>query len=225
MTLGPPEFSEDNFDPGSMSSSSLSVQKAVWYRRPWFLVTLGAIVVIGISVITDLPHPVTKPEDISQQNGVIKQINGDTASCVYAVRESYSFYRASLAHSLAASNLPTVKNYLLEDQTACSFASGPVYDMTNNIEPIDTTAGKQVDAAYAATVKWITYDGVGVIFNIRNYFAGHTGPATIAAITKYENLLAQDRASEISDLANASSLLGTTLTPINIPSLPMLPGT
>jgi hypothetical protein len=225
MTLGPPDFSEDTFDPGSMSSSSLSAQKAVWFRRPWFLVTLGAVVVIGISVITDLPHPVTKPEDISQQNAVIKQINGDTAACVYAVRESYSFYRESLAHSLAASNLPTVKNYLLEDQTACSFASGPVYDMTNNIEPIDTTAGKQVDAAYAATVKWITYDGVGVIFNIRKYFAGNTSPAVIAAITKYENLLAQDRASEISDVANASSLLGTTLTAINIPSLPMLPGT
>ncbi len=97
----------------------------------------------GISVITDLPHHVTKAQDISQQNGVIKQINGDTAPCVFALKESFSFYRDEMNHTLAGGQPSTVKNYLLEDQTACSFASGPVYDMTNNIQPIDTSRGQE----------------------------------------------------------------------------------
>jgi hypothetical protein len=225
MTQTPLDPDEIQFDPGSMSASSLSAQRAVWYRRPWFLATVGIIVVVAVSVITDLPHPVTKAEDASQQNGVIKQINGDTSTCIFALKESFSFYRDELNHSLATANLPIVKNYLLEDQTACSFASGPVYDMTNNIEPIDTAAGKKVDSAMAATVKWITYDAVGAIVQIRNYFDTSPFHMNTAKLSASENSLAVDHSTIVSDIDDADSILGTTLTPINIPAIPRLPGT
>ncbi len=225
MTHTPTDPDQVQFDPGSMPSTSLSALRAVWYRRPWFVATVGIVLVVAISVITDLPHPLTKAEDISQQNGVIKQINGDTATCVFALKESFSFYRDEVNHTLAAANLATVKNYLLEDQTACSFASGPVYDMTNNIQPIDTTAGKKVDLAMAATVKWITYDAVGAILAIRNYFGSTPFRLDVAKIDQYQNALALEHATIVRDIAAASSLLGTTLTPINIPSVARLPGT
>jgi len=225
MTSSPYDSSDVPFDPGSMPSSSLSIAKAVWFRRPWFLVTVGVIVVAAISIITDLPHPITKAEDASQQNGVIKQINGDTAPCVYALNESFNFYRQEVAHTLAASNLKIVRNYLLEDQTICSFASGPVSDMTNNISVSDTKPGKKVDAALASTVKWITYDGVAAILDIRNYFK--TTPFTMNTkdLIKWENALASDRAAVVADIQSASAMLGTTLTPINLPDVPRLPGT
>ncbi len=225
MTHTPIDPDEIQFDPGSMPSTSLSAQRAVWYRRPWFVATVGIILVVAISVVSDLPHPVTKAEDLSQQNAVIKQINGDTATCVFALKESFSFYREQVNHTLAASNLATVKNYLLEDQTACSFASGPVYDMTNNIQPIDTAPGKQVDAAMAATVKWITYDAVGAIVAIRNYFGSTPFRLHDTKLAQFENALAYDRAAVVNDINAASTLLGKPLTPINIPSLPRLPGT
>jgi len=225
MTSSPYDSPSDPFDPGSMPSSSLSIAKAVWYRRPWFLATLGVIVVVGISVITDLPHPITKAEDASQQNGVIKQINGDTAPCVYAIKESFSFYREELAHTLAASDLGVVKNYLLEDQTICSFASGPVSDMTNNIEVSDTKPGKKIDAALASTVKWITYDGVAAILDIRNYFGKAPFTMNTPDLVKWENALESDREAEVTDVQSASAMLGIALTPINIPVLPRLPGT
>jgi len=225
MTSSPYDSPSDPFDPGSMPSSSLSIAKAVWYRRPWFLATLGVIVVVGISVITDLPHPITKAEDASQQNGVIKQINGDTAPCVYAIKESFSFYREELAHTLAASDLGVVKNYLLEDQTICSFASGPVSDMTNNIEVSDTKPGKKIDAALASTVKWITYDGVAAILDIRNYFGKAPFTMNTPDLVKCENALESDREAEVTDVQSASAMLGIALTPINIPVLPRLPGT
>jgi hypothetical protein len=225
MTSSPYDSSDAPFDPGSMPSSSLTVTKAVWFRRPWVLATLGIIVVVAISVITDLPHPITRAEDASQQNGVIKQINGDTAPCVYAINESFNFYRQELAHTLAVSNLGVVKNYLLEDQTICSFASGPVSDMTNNIQVSDTKPGKLIDAALASTVKWITYDGVAAILDIRNYFAKSPFHMNTADLVKWENRLASDRAAEVADVQSASAILGTTLTPINIPILARLPGT
>ena len=225
MTSSPFEPDDAQFDPGSMPNASLSLQKAIWYRRPWFIATLVVVLVVAISVITDLPHPVTKAEDTSDQNGVIKQINGDTSTCIYALKESFSFYREELAHTLQTSNFSVVKNYLLEDQTACSFASGSVYDMTNNIEPFDTSAGKKVDSAYQVTVKWITYDAVAAIIDIRNYFGATPFHMNTASLITNENALANERAEEVSDIDEASSILGTTLTPINIPVIARLPGT
>ncbi len=224
MTSSPFDNSDVAFDPGSMPSSSLTIGKAVWYRRPWFLATVGIILVVAVSVITDLPHHTTKSEDAAQQNGVIKLINSDSAPCVYALKESYSFYRTELAHPLSGANLKTVKNYLLQDQTVCSFASGPISDMTNNIQVSDTAPGKKVDAALASVVKWLTYDGVGTILDIRNYFATTPFHMDTASLSRHENMLSQDRAAVIADVQAASSLLGTTLTPINLPDLPRLPG-
>ena len=225
MTSSPFDPTEDTFDPGSMPSSTLSITKAVWYRRPWFLATVGILLVVAASVIVDLPHPITKAEDASQQNGVIKLINGDSAPCVYALKESYSFYRQGLNHTLAPANLKTVKNYLLQDQTVCSFASGPISDMTNNIQVSDTTPGKQIDAALTSVVKWLTYDGVRIILDIEHYFATTPNTMDTADLVRYEDLLAQDRATVMSDVNAASSLLGISLTPIALPDMPRLPGT
>jgi hypothetical protein len=222
MTSGPLDTSEIAFDPGSMPSTSLSIAKAVWYRRPWFLATVGVVFVVGASVLMDLPHHVTKPEDAAAQNAIVKQINSDTATCVFAIKESYRFYHDSLAHTLAASNVRTVKNYLLEDQTACSFASGSVFDLTQNISPLDTAAGKQVDAAYQATEKWVTYDAVGAIVAIRQYFGGATASTTTASLRRFESYLSVDRDAVYGDIARASSLLDTTLTAINLPSVDQL---
>ncbi|MBW4030226.1 MAG: hypothetical protein HIU57_06055 [Acidobacteria bacterium] len=225
MTHTPTDPDEIQFDPGSMPATSLSAQRAVWYRRPWFLATVGIILVVAVSVVTDLPHSISKAEDASQQNGVIKQINGDTATCVFALKESFNFYREEVNHTLASTNLATVKNYLLEDQTACSFASGPVYDMTNNVQPSRTAAGKKVDSAMAATVKWITYDAVGAIVAIRDYFGSTPFELRTTKLAQFETALAFDRTAIVNDIDAASALVGTTLTPINVPSLPRLPGT
>lgn len=224
MSLTPQDPEETPFDPGSMPSSSLSNIKAVWYRRPWFFATVGIVVVIAISVVTDLPHPISKSEDAIQQNGVIKLINGDAAPCIYALNESYSFYRQEISHSLSASNLKTVKNYLLQDQTVCSFASGPISDMTNTIQVSKTTAGKKIDEALSSVVKWLTYDGVGTILDIEGYFAKVPFHMNVASLSHHEDLLQSDRTAVLSDIQAASSDLGVTLTPIKLPDLPRLPG-
>ena len=51
--------SQKPYDPGSMATSSLSSAVVIWYKRPWFLVTLGIIVVLAVSVISDLPRDIS----------------------------------------------------------------------------------------------------------------------------------------------------------------------
>jgi hypothetical protein len=77
----------------------------------------------------------------------------------------------------------------------------------------------------AATVKWITYDAVGAIVAIRNYFGSTPFRLKDTKLAQFENALAYDRAAVVNDINAASTLLGKPLTPINIPSLARLPGT
>ena len=65
-------FEQVPFDPASMPTSSLGITKAVWYRRPWVLASLSLVVIIAISVVIDLPRPITQgtgpgfPERVDQ---------------------------------------------------------------------------------------------------------------------------------------------------------------
>lgn len=219
--------SEDHvpYDPASMVTSSLVSTVAVWYKRPWFLITVAIIVVVGVSIITDLPHPISKTEDIAAQNASMHQINTDIAPCVYAIKESFNFYNEDVAGTLSSSKLKTVRTYLVADQSACSFTSGQIYDLTNNIQVLDTTAGKKIDQMLSGIVLWITSDALAAIEAIQ-YLIDHPGDsATIAKLAKAEGLLAADRVKIYSDFDAAQSVLGPTLKTPKIPVLEHLTGT
>jgi hypothetical protein len=214
-----------DFDPGSMPGSSFSTTKAVWYRRPWVILTAVVAVVAAISVITDLPHPISRSQDIADQNGSLKVINTDLKPCAYGVAEAFRFYREESSGALSPAHRSVALTYLAEDQSVCSFAGGPVYDLTNNLQVVLTTAGKQVQDVEARTVTWVTHDANAAIKDIIGLFAHPRDPALLADLAKQEDYLAQDREAALASLARASSDLDTTLHSLNMPSLGRLPGT
>ncbi len=212
-----------DYSPASVPASSLTVTKAVWYRRPWVLLTAALIVVVGVSILSDLPHHITRAEDISAQNASLTQINSDIKPCDYAVTEAFSFYREDLAHQLTPSDLSAVPGQLVGDQTACTFASGPMYDLTNNFQAVDTRAGLNIDHLEAVAVAWVSASALGAIEDIQQLVA-HPGNAhALANLHLRESNLARQRARARADLARAESILHTTLTPIDLPSLPTIP--
>ncbi|NNN02347.1 MAG: hypothetical protein HKL86_11000 [Acidimicrobiaceae bacterium] len=213
------------YDPASMATSSLSSQKVIWYRRPWVLITFVVAIVVAVSVITDLPHPISKSEDVSAQNASMKQINTDIAPCVYAVKEAFGFYRNSVAGTLTPQKLKVVNTYLPNDQTVCSFASAGMSDLTNNLQVLDTTAGKNIDKLLKVVVTWMDSDGNAAIVDIE-YLINHPGDAKkIADLRKQQNYLTKDREIAIGYLNTASAILGTQLYSLNLPVLAPLPGT
>jgi hypothetical protein len=213
------------YDPGSMPASSLSTMKAVLYKRPWFLITVAVIVVLAVSVISDLPHPITKMQDASAQNSSIKQINTDISPCVFAVKESFSFYQQKVDGRLSASNLAQVPSLLIGDQSACSFTSGSIYDLTNNIQILDTKAGKDIDHMLSVVVLWSTSDALAAIEDIQ-YLFSHPGDAKkIHNLGLKEALLAKDRQLALDYVAKAQRTLGVTLKQPIMPTLQHLSGT
>jgi len=212
------------YDPGSMAASSLSSTVVIWYKRPWFLVTLGIIVVLAVSIISDLPRHITKAQDASEQNDSIHQINTDIAPCVFAVTQSFSFYQEEVTGRLSAANRKHVPTLLVEDETACTFASGGVYDLTNNIQINDTKAGKHIDSMLSVIFLWVTSDAVLAIKDIQYLFA-HPGDSTkLRNLTQQETLLAKDRTRLLRDFTAAETILGITLRSPKIPALATLSG-
>lgn len=213
------------YDPGSMPASSLSSFKVVLYKRPWFLITVAVVVVLAVSVISDLPHPITKLQDATAQNASIKQINTDISPCVFAVKESFNFYEQKVSGKLSASNLAQVPSLLIGDQSACSFTSGSIYDLTNNIQILDTKAGKDIDHMLSVVVLWTTSDALAAIEDIQ-YLFSHPGDAKkIRNLGRKEALLTKDRQLALDYVARAENTLGIRLKQPIMPPLQQISGT
>ncbi|HEV3267115.1 MAG TPA: hypothetical protein VGZ68_01795 [Acidimicrobiales bacterium] len=219
------DFEEVPFDPASMATSSLGLAKAVLYKRPWFLITVAVVVVLALSVLSDLPQHITKKEDAASQNATLKQINGDIQPCAFAVSESFNFYNRLVAGTLKSSELSQIPPLLIGDQTACSFASQPIYDLTNNIQPRETAAGKDVDKVLRVAQQWMTNSALAAIEDIQYLFKNSGASLKIADLTKQEAKLAQTRQRALSDVHAAETDLGITLVHLKIPVLPHLRGT
>jgi hypothetical protein len=219
------DFEVVPFDPASMATSSLGLSKAVWYKRPWFLITVAVVVVLAFSVLSDLPQRITKKEDAASQNATIKQVNGDLKACAFAVKEAFFFYNEDVAGTLKASELAQIPPLLIGDVTACSFASQPVYDLTSNIQPRGTIAGKHIEKVLRVVQQWMTNSALASIKDIQYLFKNPGAALKIADLTKQQVHLIQTRQLALSDVHAAENVLGITLTPLKIPVLPHLRGT
>jgi hypothetical protein len=219
------DFETVPFDPASMPTSSLGITKAVWYRRPWVLATLALIVIVAISVVIDLPRPITKAQDVATQNATIKEINADLADCAFAVKESFHIYNLDVEGKLSASDKAQVPILLTGDETACSFASEPVYDLTNNIQVQDTAAGRHIDRMLSVVEHWITDNALAAIKDIQ-YLFNHPGDAgTISHLGYQERQLASVRLQALKDETLADNVLRLHLDNVHIPKLAHLTGT
>ena len=217
-------FEEIPFDPASMPTGSLGLAKAVWYRRPWVLTLMALLVILAISIVIDLPRSTTRAEDAASQNSSIKEMNTDLAECSFAATESFHLYNSNVAKRLTPSDLAQVPTLLVGDQTACSFASEPVYDLTNNLQVDDTKAGKKIDRMLSVVEKWITDNALAAVEDIQYLFTHPSDAEKLHNLAAQEVDLANDRRKAFGDEHAAESILGIKLVPIKVPSLPHLSG-
>jgi hypothetical protein len=114
---------------------------------------------------------------------------------------------------------------LTGDETACSFASEPIFDLTNNLQVVDTVAGRHIDKMLSDVERWITYNALASIKDIQ-YLFNHPGDAaTIRHLGYQVGQLASERTKALDQRALAEHVLGRTLRTLKIPSLPRASGT
>ena len=210
------------YDPGSMPSSSFATVKSQWYRRPWFVTVTAVVAIVGLSVLMDLPSRSSNSQQATDLASQIRLINKDSRPCSYGVKEALQIYHDTVAHRLSAAEKSQTLKLLTDDQTACSFASGPLYDLTNNIDIGYTSSGILINHLLTTVTTWASSDALAVVSDIKFLYVHSNDQTKLRDLAHQLVLLSQDRTKAFDDVRQAEAKLHHALP---LPGLPPLPPT
>jgi hypothetical protein len=192
---------------------------APWYRRRAFLVTLGAIVVLAVTVISDLPVHGSLAADISAGQSVMSEVNSDVAPCAFAVKESFSIHEDQVAGSLTPSDRHEAPALMRDDLAACSFTDNSIFDLSN-IEVPGSAAGKRLGDVVDTVTLWATSDALGAISDLQMLLTQPNDASAKHDLASRERALASDRAAALADISAADQILSAHLPEPGVPTLP-----
>jgi hypothetical protein len=192
---------------------------APWYRRRAFLVALGAIVVLAITVISDLPVHSSIAADISAGQSVMSEVNSDVAPCAFAVKESFSIHADEVAGSLTPSDRHEAPALMRDDLAACSFTDNSIFDLSN-IEVPGSATGKLLGDVVDTVTLWATSDALGAISDLQTLLTQPNDASAKHDLASRERALASDRAALLADISAADQILSAHLPEPGVPALP-----
>lgn len=184
------------------------------------IVTAVVVVILAVTALTDLPSHATKASQTSEDTAIMKEVVSDIAPCAYAVNESFTIWKDTESHTLSSSDIARVPGLLRDDQTACSFTSEAIYDLTSNIEVPQTTSGKPLGQMVGTVTLWATSDALSAIESIQTLTSDPGNAAALKQLQKEEPILASDRAQAEAQLNATDKILSTKLPALNLPVLP-----
>jgi hypothetical protein len=195
--------------------------KPVWYRRGWVLASGVVAALVVASVLVDLPSHTTVATDTADQTAIMQQINTGLAGCSFGVKETFTIYQDQRAGSLTASDRALTPSMLRDDQSACSFTSSSIYDLSN-VQGTATPAGKDIGQVVNVATLWSTSDALAAIEDIQTLWTDPTNAQTLADLRKRQAALAKDRTQADDYVAAADRILHASLPMPDMPELPAL---
>jgi len=190
-----------------------------WYKRRALLVTVAAIAVLAITVISDLPVHSSLAADVSAGRSVMSEINADVGPCTFAVKESFSIHADQVAGSLSSSDQREASSLLRDDLAACSFTDDSIFELSN-IEVPGSAAGKRLGEVVDTVTLWATSDALGAISDLETLLTRPNDQSALRDLAARERALASDRAAAFADIGAADQIVSAHLTE---PALPVLP--
>ncbi|MGD0313754.1 MAG: hypothetical protein ABSC90_14970 [Acidimicrobiales bacterium] len=213
---------EDPFTIGAIIAQT--PERPVWFKRTWVLAAAAVAVVAIASVAVDLPSHTTVATDTADQTSIMQQINDGIDGCSYGVKETFTIYQDLRKGSLSSSDRSEVPAMMRDDQTACSFTSSDIYDLSN-VEGTGTPAGKNIGNVVNVVTLWATSDALGAIEDIQSLYSDPGDGSALKNLSKQEGALARDRATADADVTAADRILKANLPMPDLPDLPRLAGT
>ena len=195
--------------------------KPVWYKRGWVLASAAVAALVIASVLVDLPGHTTVATDTADQTAIMKQINTALGGCSFSVKETFTIYQDQRNGSLTAADRALTPSMLRDDQTACSFTSSSIFDLSN-VQGTATPAGKDIGQVVNVTTLWATSDALAAIEDIQTLWTDPTNAAALADLPKREVALAKGRTQADGYVAAADRLLHANIPMPDMPDLPTL---
>jgi len=192
--------------------------KPIWKRHRGLAIAAVALIILLITVLTDLPASTSRAEDISAERSVMTEVNNDLAPCAFGLNQATGIWKLQAAHQLTAADRAPTPGLLSDDQSACSFTSEGIYDLSN-IQVPGTPAGKRLGQMVGIATLWTTSDALRTIEDVQTLM---TNPNDVAArhnLAAEDTQLASDRRNALADEAAADHLLAIHLASVDMPNV------
>jgi hypothetical protein len=193
------------------------VTPPIWQRHRGLAIAAVALVILLITVLTDLPVSTSRASDISAERSVMSELNSDLSPCSYAVHQALGIWDLQAAHQLSAADRAPTPGLLGDDQSACSFTNEGIYDLAN-IQVPGTPAGKELGQLVATVTLWTTSDSLRAIEDVQTLMNDPGDKAVLRNLNKEETVLAADRHTAVAEERAADTDLDTHLQPVKLPS-------
>ncbi len=208
----------------STTSEAAKTPKPPWYRRRAVLAGGALAAVLAITIVTDLPVHTSRAADISSEKGVLSELNTDLAPCAYAAHEAIvTIWGGQSAGTLSASDRATSVSLLRDDQSACSYTSETIFNLSN-IEVPGSPAGRELGDLVATSTLWTTSDALQAIEAVQALMHNGHDSGARRSLAVAESRLATDRRAGLAEEERADRILDTRLPGPDLPALPG-PGT
>jgi hypothetical protein len=187
-----------------------------WQRHKGLVVVAAVLVVLLITVLTDLPVNTTRADDIGAERSVMSEVNSDLAPCALAIHQAIGIWNLQAAHALTPADRAPTPGLLSDDQTACSYTNENIYDLSE-IQVPGTAAGKQLGQLVSTVTLWSTSDALRAIEDVQTLMGDPTDSSVQQNLAKEEAQLAADRHTAIGQESAADRSLATRLPPVDLP--------
>jgi hypothetical protein len=209
----------NRFPPASAAGSEAPLP---WYRRRAVLLTAGIVVVLAVTVISDLPVHASRAQEISTANTVMSEVNSDVASCAFAAHEALTIWAEQQHNQLSNSDLATAPSLLRDDQAACSLTNESIFTLSNTEVP-GSAAGKHLTDLVSVATLWVTSDAIGAIKDVQALLSNPADKAKLVELAAYEQQAASDLRLINADTAAANRILHAHLPAAKLPVLLLPP--
>ncbi len=190
-----------------------------WYRRRNVILAACVIVILAITVITDLPSHASRASNIASATALIREVNDDISPCVFAAGEAFTIYADQTHNSLTISDRASVPGMLNDDQTACSFTNDSIFSLSD-IDVPGSAAGKQLGNIVNSVTLWSTSDALGAIDAIQTLSTDPGNAAALGALAKDRRMMASDRAAADASVQAIDRMLDAKVAALNLPEIP-----
>ena len=190
----------------------------IWQRHRRLAITAVVLVIVLITVLTDLPTSTSRASDISAERSVMTELNSDLQPCAYGVHQALGIWTLAAAHQLSAADRAPTPGLLSDDQSACSFTSEGIFDLAN-IQVPGTPAGKELGQLVATATLWTTADSLRVIEDVQTLMNNPGDTSVKRDLSKEETQLARDRRTALHEEDAADRDLDTHLQAVDLPSM------
>lgn len=179
-----------------------------WYLRRAFLTSAAVVVVLAVTVVTDLPTTSTRASDLKTAQGIVSEIETDTAPCNLGMTEAFEFYADTTSGHITPAHRAQIPGLIRDDLGACTFTNQSIVDLASINVPSSPT-GRLLNNVAGNVLTWCDPAALTAIDQITLLIEDTSTAVGRHRLARDEKALTADRAAAYRSITALEHELGS----------------